>query len=167
MARLEGANNHRLEFINEIFVHFHVINPPSERSFIPTPKKLADKKAIIKPQNKDDKCFLYAIGISVSSDELGNKNLARIFKNLLKCCEQLKIDNIDFPPSTEDTEQFEKDNTNISITIFEYSGFHKIKEDDKDNKNTKEGIVIKDVRVSPYDLKRKHLVELLIIKEKV
>ena len=46
-------------------------------------------------------------------------------------------------------------------------GFHKIKEDDKDNENTKEGIVIKDVRVSPYALKRKHLVELLITKEKV
>ena len=127
VARLEGASNHRLEFINEIFVHFHVINPPSERSFIPTPKKLADKKAIINPQNKDDKCFLYAVGISVSSDELGNKNLARISKKLLKCCEQLKIDNIDFPPSTKDTEQFEKDNTNISITIFEYDGFHKRK----------------------------------------
>ena len=46
-------------------------------------------------------------------------------------------------------------------------GFHKIKEDNKDNENTKEGIVIKDVRVSPYALKRKHLVELLITKEKV
>ena len=43
--------------------------------------------------------------------------------------------------------------------------FIKEKEDDKDNENTKEGIVIKDVRVSP--LKRKHLVELLIINEKV
>ena len=31
-------------------------------------------------------------------------------------------------------------------------GFHKIKEDDKDNENTKEGIVIKDVGVSPYAL---------------
>ena len=63
-------------------------------------------------------------------------------------------------------EQFEKDNPNISITIFEYSWFHKIKEDDNDD-NTKEGIVIKDVRVSPHALKRKHLVELLIIKDKI
>ena len=56
-------------------------------------------------------------------------------------------------------EQFEKDNPNISITIFEYSWFHKIKEDDNDDDNTKEGIVIKDVRVSPHALKRKHLVD--------
>ena len=49
------------------------------------------------------------------------------------------------------------------ITIFAYGSFHKIKEDDNINENTKEGTVIKDVRVSPYALKRKHLVELLII----
>ena len=70
------------------------------------------------------------------------------------------------PPTIRDIEQFEKDNPGISITIFEYGGFHKIKEDDNNNENTKEGIVIKDVRVSPYALKRKHLVELLIIKDK-
>ena len=109
--------------------------------------------------------FLYATGISVFSDELGNKNLERISKKLLKCCERLNIDNINFLPSIKDVEQFEKNNTDISITIFEYGGFHKIKEDDNDNENTKEWIVIKDVRVSTYALKRKHLVELLIAKE--
>ena len=64
-------------------------------------------------------------------------------------------------------EQFGKDNPNISITIFEYSWFHKIKEDDNDDDNTKEEIVIKDVRVSPHALKRKHLVELLMIKDQI
>ena len=37
--------------------------------------------------------FLYAVGISVFRDELGNKNLERISKKLLKYCEQLNIDN--------------------------------------------------------------------------
>ena len=45
VARLDGASNHKLEFIDNIYVKFHVINPPTARSFIPTPKKLADKKA--------------------------------------------------------------------------------------------------------------------------
>ena len=66
----------------------------------------------------------------------------------------------------KDAAHVEKDNLDISITIFEYGGFHKIKEDDNDDENTKERIVIKDVRVSPYALKRKHLDELLIIKDK-
>ena len=94
------------------------------------------------------------------------KNPCRISKKLLKCWERLNIDNISFPPTIRDIEQFEKDNPDISITIFEYGGFHKIKEDNNNNENTKEGIVIKDVRVSPYALKRKHLVELSIIKDR-
>ena len=167
VARLEGASNRKLDFLENIYVKFHKINPPSTRSFVPTPKKLADKTAIINLKNKDDKCFLYATGISVFSDELGNKNLERTSKKLLKCCEQLNIDNINFPPSIKDIEQFEKDNPDISITIFEYSVFHKIKEDDNDDDNTKEEIVIKYVRVSLHALKRKHLVKLLMIKDKI
>ena len=148
-----------------MYVKFHVINPSSARRFVPTPKRLANKGAMINQKNKDDKCFLYATVVSVFSDELGNKNLERISKKILKRCEQLNIDNINFPPTIQDIEQFEKDNIDISITIFEYGGFHKIKEDDNDDENTKEGMLIKDVRVSPYALKRKHLVELLIIKD--
>ena len=84
-------------------------------------------------------------------------------KNLRKCFEGLNIDNINFPPTIRDIEQFDRDNPDISITIFACGSFHKIKEDDNINENTKEGTVIKDVRVAPYALKRKHLVELLII----
>ena len=40
MARLEGASNHRLEFINNIYIKFHEINPPNTRSYIPTSKKI-------------------------------------------------------------------------------------------------------------------------------
>ena len=166
MARSEGASNHKLELIENIYVKFHVINPTSARSFVSTSKKLANKRATINSKNKG-KCFLYAVGISVFSDELGNKNLERISKKLLKCREQLNIDNINFPPTIKDIAQVEKDNLDIStITIFEYGGFHKIKEDDNDDENTKEVILIKDARVSPHALKRKHLVELLIIKDK-
>ena len=106
---------------------------------------------------------MFAIAISVYYDEIDKKNPGRISKNLVKCCERLNINNIDVPPKMKDIEQFEKDNPDISVTIFEY-GFEKIKEDEN---NIKEGIKINDVRVSPFALKRNHLVELLIIKEKV
>ena len=65
--------------------------------------------------------FLYAVGISVSSDELGNKNLGRISKISLKCCERLNVDNINFPPTIKDIKQFEKDNPDISFTIWWFS----------------------------------------------
>ena len=50
---------------------------------------------------------------------------SRISKNLLKCCERLNIENIEFPPKIKDVEQFQKNNSDISITIFEYDGFEK------------------------------------------
>ena len=130
-------------------------------SYIPTSKTLLNRNAIINPQNKDDKCFLYAIPISAYYDEIDKTVPSRVSKNLLKCCEQLNIENIEFPPKRKDVEQFEKDNPDISITIFEYDGFEEIK------KNGNQGIIINDVRVSSYPLKRKHLVELLIIKDRI
>ena len=114
-------------------------------------------------QNKNNKCFLYSTGISVYYDEIDKRYPGRVSKKLSECRERLNIDNINYPRSIKDNQQFEKVDPDISITSFEYGGFHKIKEDDNDDHNTKEGIVIKDVRVSPYALKRKYLVELLII----
>ena len=32
MARLDGASNHKTEFINNIYIKFHEINPASVRS---------------------------------------------------------------------------------------------------------------------------------------
>ena len=123
MARLEGASNHKLEFINNIYIKFHEINPPNTRTYIPRPKKLFNKNAIINPQKKDDKCFLYAIAISVYYDEIDKKHSNGISKTLLKCCEQLNIDNIEFSPEIRDIEQFQKNNPDLSTTTFEFEGF--------------------------------------------
>ena len=130
MARLDGASNHKTEFINNIYIKFHEINPPSASSYIPTPKKLANKNAIINLQNKGYKRFLYSTGISVYYNEIDKKHPSRVSTNLLKCCEWLNIDNNSFPPTIRDIEQSEKNNPDVSIPIFEYGGFHKIKEAD-------------------------------------
>ena len=126
MARLNGSTNRKSDFINTIYGKFHEINPPSARSFLPSYKILTNKKAIINPRNDDNKCFLYATGISVFY-EIDMKNPSRVSKKLKNCCDRLNTDNINFPPSIKDNEQFEKDNPDISITIFQYGGFHKIK----------------------------------------
>ena len=107
---------------------------------------------------------MYAIAISVFHDKIDKRVSVRISKKLWKCCERLNIENIEFPPKIKDIEKFEKNNTDISVTIFEYDGFQKIKEDED---NIKEGIKSNDIRVSPYALKRKHLVELSIIKDEI
>ena len=52
--------------------------------------------------------------------KLIKKPPSRISKNLLKCYERLNIDNIEFPPKIKNIEQFQKDNPDNSITIFEF-----------------------------------------------
>ena len=113
MARLEGASNHTLNYINNIYINFHEINPQNTRSYVPTPK------------NKDNKRFLYATVISVYYDQIDKKHPTRISKNLLKFWERLNIDNKEFPPKIKDIEQFEKDNPDIPITLFKYDHFIK------------------------------------------
>ena len=119
MARLEDASNHKLEFINNIYIKFHEIITPNARTYIPTPKKILYKNAVRNPQNKNDKCFLYAIAISAYYDGIDKKHPSRICKDLLHFCERLNINNIEFPRKIKDMEQFEKNNPNISITIFQ------------------------------------------------
>ena len=58
VARLEGANNHNVEFIDNIYVKFHVVSPPSARNFAITLKKLLNKNAIVNLQNKDDVFYM-------------------------------------------------------------------------------------------------------------
>ena len=134
MAKLEGSINDNLEYI---YIYIFIYSSLT-RSYIPTPKKLANKNPIINLQNKDDKCFLYSTSISVYYDEIDKKYPGRVSKKLSEYRERLNIDNINFPRSIKDIQQFEKDNPDISITSFEYGGFHKIKEDDNDDHNTKE-----------------------------
>ena len=114
MARLEGSSNHRLEFFN-IYVQLHEINVPSTRSYVSTPKKLANIKVIINPKSNNNKCFFYSTGLSVYYDEIDKINPSRVSKKLLKSCERLNIDNINFPTTIKDIQQFQKHNSDISI----------------------------------------------------
>ena len=44
--------------IDNIYIKFHAINPPSAWSSVPTPKTSANKGGIMNSKNKDVKCFL-------------------------------------------------------------------------------------------------------------
>ena len=49
-----------LDFI-VLEVHTVSYKPLRGETYIPLPKELADKKAIINVQNKDNKCFLWCV----------------------------------------------------------------------------------------------------------
>ena len=91
--------------------------PLRGETWIPLPKELADKKAIINMQNKDNKCFLWCVlrALNPKSD-----HPERLDKELMGKVNTLNMEGIDYPVSLKDLNKFEKQNPNITITVFGY-----------------------------------------------
>ena len=75
---------------------------------------MADKKAIINMQNKDNKCFLWCV--------LRALNPKRLDKKLMDKENTLNMEGICYPVSLKDINKFEKQNPTISITVLGYNG---------------------------------------------
>ena len=85
--------------------------PLRGETYIPLPKELADKKAIINMQNKDNKCFLWCILRALNPSK---NNPQRLDKELMGKKNTLNMDGINYPVSLKDL------NPNITITVFGY-----------------------------------------------
>jgi len=90
--------------------------PLKGKSYIPLPKKLADKTAIINMKNEVDQCFKWAVTRALNPVD---KNAERIDTTLRKQAERLKWDGIDFPVCLQDIGKFEKSN-DLSVDVFGY-----------------------------------------------
>ena len=77
--------------------------PLGGSSYIPLPKFLAAKKAIINLRNNDDECFKWAITRALIPVE---KNSERIDKKLRKKSEVLNWDGLKFPVNLSDFNKF-------------------------------------------------------------
>ena len=86
---------------------------PIGGSYIPTPKSIFGKKAIINVKNNDENCFLYSILTHIKCNEK-NKNRLSYYKKYLH---ELRTDGIDMPMKLEDISKFEKLN-NLCINVY-------------------------------------------------
>ena len=93
--------------------------PLREETYIPLPKEFADIKAIINMQNKDNKCFLRCVLRALNPSK---NNPQRLDKELMGKESTLNMEGIDYPVSFKDLNKFEKQNPNITITVFGYEG---------------------------------------------
>ena len=115
------ATKSDVRFHSVIILELHTVSykPLRGKTWIPLPKELADKKAIINMQNKDNKCFLWSVLRALNPKEL---NPQRIDKKLMDKENTLNIKGIEYPVSLKDLNKFEKQNPNITITVFGYEG---------------------------------------------
>ena len=104
-----------IRFHGVIKLELHTVSykPLRGETWIPLPKELADKKAIINIQNKNNKCFLWHVLRYLYPD---NKNPQRSNKKLMDKENTLNMEGICYPVSLKDKSKFEKQNPTISIT---------------------------------------------------
>ena len=88
-------------------------------TWIPLPKELANKKAIINMKNEDNKCFLWCVLRALNQKD---NHPERIDKKLMEKENTLNMEGIEYPVSLKDINKFEKQNPNIAITVLGYEG---------------------------------------------
>ena len=134
-------------FYKVIKLELHTVSyrPLRGNTWIPLPKELADKKAIINMKNKDNKCFLWCVLRKLNPKD---DNAERVDKELMKKENTLNMEGIECPVSFKDINKFEKQNPNISITVLSYN------EKDK----------VHPLSVSEYVYNREHNIILLLIE---
>ena len=119
MATLQQANGSgwRLYSIIRLELHTMNYNPLRGETWLPLPKELANKKAIINVKNKDNKCFLWCVLRALNPKD---NHPERIDKELKKKENTLNMEGIGYPVSLKDIDKFEKQNPTISITVLGY-----------------------------------------------
>ena len=116
---LRRGSGWRLRSIICLELHTVIYNPLRGETWIPLPKELANKKAIINMQNKDNKCFLWSVLRALNPT---NNHPERVDKKLKLKENSLNMEGIEYPVSLKDIDKFEKQNPTISITVFGYEG---------------------------------------------
>ena len=98
-------------------IHLNKYEPLSGSSYIPLPKVLQSKGAIINVLNKkDNECFKWAVTSALYPAEKHPERQTKYIENSKK----FNWDGINFPASFKDIDKFEKQNPSISINVFSY-----------------------------------------------
>lgn len=92
------------------FVNYTLIGGSS---YLPLPKDIENKKAIINIKNSDNKCFAYSIISHFYPAKSHNEN----DKHYQKYLNEINLNNISFPMQLEDISKFEKQNLKISVNV--------------------------------------------------
>ncbi len=111
------------EYLRTIHVSIAYIDALQGSSYLELPKQINNKKCCINPQNKDQKCFYYAVALGMIYNK--NKNLPKDPQRVTTIKKQLNKDNIEIKDDmlhypveiNKSIDEFEQIN-NVSINIF-------------------------------------------------
>ena len=111
----QRGSNWRFERVLSLDVHFTDFIPLRRSTFLPLPRKIASKKAVINIKNDDDQCFKWSVTRSLNPVDVHPE---RITKELKEQSERLDWSGLKFPVKLDNIVVFEKFNPQISINVF-------------------------------------------------
>ena len=111
------GSNWTFRSIISLEIHTVAYEPLRGSSYIPLPKVLATKKAIINMKNKDNECFKWCVTRVLNPVE---RDAERISKILRVQAERLNMTDIEYPVSLKAIDKVEKQNPDISVNVFGY-----------------------------------------------
>jgi len=104
-----------LERIMVAYVNVARYQPLRVGTYLPLPKNLAKKKAIINVQNRDNECLKWAIRAALFPPKDGNQ-AERPSKYPVK--DGINYEGIDFPTPVKQIDKLEAQNKNLAINVF-------------------------------------------------
>ena len=116
---LATKSDFRFHSVIKFELHTVSYRPLKGETWIPLPKELANKNAIINIKNKDNKCFLWCVLRALNPKD---DHPERVDKELKPKENTLNMEGIVYPVSLKDLNKFEKQNPTISITVLGYEG---------------------------------------------
>ena len=115
----QRGSNWRFQRVLSLDAHFTDFQPLRGSTFLPLPRKIATKKAVINMKNDDDQCFKWSVTRALNPVE---KYSERITKELKDQSERLDWRGLKFPVKLDHIVIFEKFNPAISINVFGFEG---------------------------------------------
>ena len=138
----QRGSNWRFQRVLSLDIHLTDFIPLRGSTFLPLPKKIATKKAVINIKNYDDQCFKWSVTRALHPVEKNSERITNILKHQ---SERLDWSGLKLPVDLNQIAIFEKFNPSISINVF---GFDK---------------TIYPLRISKT--KRPRIVDLLLISD--
>ena len=119
---IESLQGRGSGWIFDEVLHFDILTnvykPLAGSSWVPLPKFLASKKALINPKNSDQECFKWAVTEAVYPQK---RDRDRITKTSKENAELFNWDDIKFPVKLSQINLFEKNNPGYVVNVLGYS----------------------------------------------
>ena len=118
----KNGSNWRFKKVLRLEIQFVRWKPLGAGSWMPLPKCVENKKAIVNLKNFDNECFKWAATIGLK--KLFPQNAERITRNLVEQSKEFDWGGISFPTMVDEIWKFEKRN-HVSVNVYYWDGFVK------------------------------------------